>query len=90
MRKQNPGESVVMKLSPTSEELASVQFSFSFSFNKTKHASVIPGKRRSVKRMIFDDFVQFIAHVVRPRNEANGSSFKKTKSKTVRVYPHNP
>ena len=88
MRKQNPGESVVMKLSPTSEELASVQFSFSF--NKPKHASVIPGKRRSVKRMIFDDFVQFIAHVVRPRNEANGSSFKKTKSKTVRVYPHNP
>lgn len=88
MRKQNQGESVVMKLSPTSEELASVQFSFSF--NKTKHASVIPGKRRSVKRMMFDDFVQFIAHVVRPRNEANGSPFKKTKTKTVRVYPHNP
>ena len=36
--------------------------------------------------MMFDDFVQFIANALCPRNEPNGSSFKKTKTKTV--YPH--
>ena len=81
MRKQNPVESVV-KLSP-SEEPASVQFRF----NKPKHASVFPAKRRSVKRMMFDDFVQFIANALCPRNEPNCISFKKTNTKTV--YPHN-
>ena len=96
MRKQNPGDQSVVftkmdepekvkvvKLSP-SEELASSQFRF----NKPKHAvaSVIPAKRRSVKWMMFDDFVQFIANALCPRNEPNGSSFKKTKTKTV--YPH--
>ena len=90
MRKQKPGEPVaytmtktktkielekVVKLS-SSEELSSLQFC---RFNELKHASVIPAKR-TVKRMMFDDFVQFIAHVLSPRNKP--SSFK--------IYPHNP
>ena len=96
MRKQNPGDQSVLytkmdepekvkvvKLSPSEEHA-----SFQFRFNKPKHAiaSVIPAKRRSVKRMMFDDFVQFIANALCPRNEPNGSSFKKTSTKTV--YPH--
>ena len=90
MRKQKPGEPVaytmtktktkielekVVKLS-SSEELSSLQFC---RFNELKHASVIPAKR-TVKRMMFDDFVQFIAHVLSPRNKP--SSFK--------IYSHNP
>ena len=90
MRKQKPGEPVaytmtktktkielekVVKLS-SSEELSSLQFC---RFNELKHASVIPAKR-TVKRMMFDDFVQFVAHVLSPRNKP--SSFK--------IYPHNP
>ena len=101
MRKQKPGEPVaytitmtktktkielekVVKLS-SSEELSSLQFC---RFNELKHASVIPAKRRTVKRMMFDDFVQFIAHVLSPRNKPNSSSFKKIETKTI--YPHNP
>ncbi|KAK4602561.1 hypothetical protein RGQ29_011553 [Quercus rubra] len=76
MRKQNPVESVV-KLSP-SEEPASVQFMF----NKPKHASVFPAKRRSVKRMMFDDFVQFIANALCPRNEPNWCPFHQLKVET--------
>lgn len=92
MRKQNPGDQSVgytkidepekvVKLSP-SEELASVQFRI----NKPEHTSVIPAKRRSVKRMMFDDFLQFIANALCHRNEPNRSSFKNTRT----VYPHNP
>ena len=46
-------------------------------FNKAKHVSVIPAKRRSVKQMMFDQFVQFIAHVLC------------TRKKTNTIYPHN-
>lgn len=92
MRKQNPGDQSVgytkidepekvVKLSP-SEELASVQFRI----NKPEHTSVIPANRRSVKRMMFDDFLQFIANALCHRNEPNRSSFKNTRT----VYPHNP
>nr|POF11057.1 hypothetical protein CFP56_13573 [Quercus suber] len=91
MRKQKPGEPVPYTMTKTktkielekveklssSEELSSLQFC---RFNELKHASVIPAKRRTVKRMMFDDFVQFIAHVLSPRNKP--SSFK--------IYPHNP
>lgn len=77
MRKQNPGESA-LKLSP-SEEPASVQSRF----NKPSHAIVFPAKRKSVKRLMFDDFVQFIANAFCPRNEPNCISFKKTRTKTV-------
>ena len=96
MRKQNPGESAVytktkielekvVKLSSSSEELTAP---LQFRLNKLKHASVIPAKRRTVKRMMFDDFVQFIAQVLSPRNKPNSSSFKKIETKTI--YPHNP
>ncbi len=87
MRKQNPAgaavvvvyytkmepENKVVKLSPNEELPSRV-------WPKPKHGSVIPAKRRSVKRMMFDQIVQFIAHVLCPRNKANSSSIKKTKT----------
>ena len=92
MRKQNPDGVVVVytKIEPaekvnSSEELAPVraEVPVQFRFNKPKHESVIPAKRRSVKRMMFDEFVQSIVHLFRPRNKANtnSSSFNKTKTK---------
>ncbi len=67
-------EKKMVKLSP-SQELAPVIW-----FNKAKHGSVIPAKRRSVKRMMFDQFVQSIAHLFCSHNKAN-SPFNMT------IYP---
>uniref|UniRef100_A0A2N9H7Z1 Uncharacterized protein n=1 Tax=Fagus sylvatica TaxID=28930 RepID=A0A2N9H7Z1_FAGSY len=69
MRKQNPG-GVVVKLSPNEELPSGVRPRF----NKPKHGGVIPAKRRSVKRMMFNQFVQSIAHLFRARSQANSSS----------------
>jgi hypothetical protein len=59
---------------------------------KPKIGSVIPAKRRSVKRMMYDSVAQAIAHVFRPRPPPSSSAdpqysdscFKKSK----RIYPH--
>ncbi|GMY36363.1 hypothetical protein FCV25MIE_31605 [Fagus crenata] len=81
MRKQNPAsaamvvvvyytkmepENKVVKLSPIEELPRQV-------WAEPKQGSVFPAKRRLVKRMMFDQFVQFIAHVLCPRNKANNS-----------------
>jgi hypothetical protein len=74
MSKQNSGGAVLVvytKLNP-SEELALIEAEpVQFRFNKPKHGSVIPAKRRSVKRMMFDQFVQSVAHLFSPRNKTN-------------------
>ena len=72
-------EKKVMKLGPI-EELAPVvgtERPVIPWLNKAKHGSVIPAKRRSVKQMMFDQFVQFIAHVLCPGKKNNT------------IYPHN-
>jgi hypothetical protein len=64
---------------------------------KPKIGSVIPAKRVSVKRMMFDYLAQSIAQLVRPRRppsssaatqsgKPNSSSFKKSKP----IYPQTP
>jgi hypothetical protein len=77
MRKQNPAgaavvvvvyytkmetEKKVVKLSPNEELPSRV-------WPEPKHGSVIPAKRRSVKRMMFDQIVQFIAYVLCPKTK---------------------
>uniref|UniRef100_A0A2N9HG44 Uncharacterized protein n=1 Tax=Fagus sylvatica TaxID=28930 RepID=A0A2N9HG44_FAGSY len=74
--KLNPGGVVVYtKIEPEKMVVRTEQVPW---FNKAKHESVIPTKRRTVKRMMFNQFVQFIAHVLCSRNKTNT------------IYPHNP
>ena len=75
MMKLNPGGVVVYtKIEPEKMVVRTEQVPW---FNKAKHGSLIPAKRRSVKQMMFDQFVQFIAHVLY------------TRKKTNTIYPHN-
>ena len=84
---------MVVKLNPDREMEKVVKFSTEPLF-KPKIGSVIPAKRRSVKRMMFD---YLAAHLVRPRRRPPSSSAATQSDKPIScfkksqpIYPQTP